>query len=308
MTHSSQIQTRVLVSKTPSGVLSPFTESVDVKLSSHGAPWDDAMSAELDLLAPGELEDCYISRTTIAQPFASHSHPTIKRLSSPSHYEGGVTKDVIHIDPKGALTGVRWTEHMDILFLMPSEPTFQRVLRDMRGAPSRFELTRTSYAQDTQIRQIGLAVLAECQNGFASGRIFGESLAIALAARLVTCYSSNTLATSRNSDGLPTWRLRRVTDFIEENLDTELSLADIAEVAGFSEFHFSRLFKSRTGLTPHRYVIQRRINKAKELLKHSQMSIKEISANLGFSDQAHFTTVFKNIAGTTPKQFREQAA
>lgn len=307
MLKSGQAQTRVLVSNTPAGALRPFTDSVEVKISSHGAPWDDALSAELDLLAPGEMDDCYISRTTIAQPLTPSAIQTIKRFGTQACYEAGSVADVVHIDPQGALTGVRWTEHLDVLFLMPSELTFQRVLGETQGYPSKFELTRTSYVQDVQIRQIGLAVLAECRSGFPSGRLYGESLAIALAARLVACYSSHLLNSPNTKDGLPAWRLKRVTDFIEENIDSELGIAEIAAIAGFSEYHFSRLFKSRTGITPHRYVMQRRVARAKELLSRSQMSIKEISTSLGFSDQAHFTTVFKNATGMTPKHFREQA-
>ncbi|RJF95567.1 helix-turn-helix domain-containing protein [Noviherbaspirillum saxi] len=306
MSQSNPVQTRVLVSNTPSGVLRPFIGSVDIKVSSHDAPWDDALSAELDRVAPAEMTDCYIGRTTIVQPLVDHQ-VTVQRLGAQSRYETGLVEDVIHIDPLGSLTGASWTEPLNVLFLMPSELTFQRVLGELRGLPSRFELIRSSYVQDAQIRQIGLAILAECRSGFPSGRLYGESLAIALAARLITCYSSHPLKMPSGKEGLPAWRLRRVIEFIEKNIDEELGLKDLAAVAGFSEYHFSRMFKLSTGLTPHRFVMDRRVARAKKLLAHSQMSIKEISACLGFGDQAHLTTVFKSFTGTTPKIFREQA-
>lgn len=308
MLTSNAVQTRVLVSNSPSGKLRPFIDSVDIQTSSHDAPWDDALAVEQVFVSPAEMEHCYISRTTIVQPL-SVCHTPVTRLGELSHSENHLAKDVIHIDPSGSLTGARWDEAMNVLFLMPSETMFERVLREMRNPPSKIELKRNSFVQDQQIQQIGLALLAECKSGFPTGRLFGESLAMALTARLVSHYSTSqpNLPNSSNLQGLPTWRLRRVTDYIEENLGTDLGLENLAAVAEFSEFHFSRMFKLRTGVTPHAYVTERRIARAKELLASSRMSIKEISVHLGFGDQAHMTTVFKRITGTTPKKFREQA-
>lgn len=307
MFRSDAVQTRVLVSNSPSGKLRPFVDSVYIQTSSHNAPWDDALAVEQVLVSPAEMEHCYISRTTIVQPLSA-CHTPVKRLGELSLAENNFAKDMIHIDPSGSLTGARWDEAMNVLFMMPSESMFERVLREMRNPPGKIELTRSSFVQDIQIQQIGLALLAECKSGFPTGRLFGESLAMALTARLIGHYSTSQLSVpSSNANGLPTWRLRRVTDYIEENIGSELGLENLAAVAEFSEFHFSRMFKLRTGLTPHAYVTERRIARAKELLIHSKMSIKEISVDLGFGDQAHMTTVFKRYTRTTPKKFREQA-
>jgi AraC family transcriptional regulator len=308
MLRFNAVQTRVLVSNSPSGKLRPFIDSVDIQTSSHDAPWDDALAVEQVFVTPAEMENCYISRTTIVQPLSTCYTP-VTRLGEHSHSENNLAKDVIHIDPSGSLTGARWDEAMNVLFLMPSESMFERVLREMHTPPSRIELTRNSFVQDRQIQQIGFALLAECKSGFPTGRLFGESLAMALTARLISHYSTShlNLLGSNNTHGLPTWRLRRVTDYIEENIGADLGLENLAAVAEFSEFHFSRMFKLRTGLTPHAYVTERRIARVKELLIHSPMSIKEISVHVGFGDQAHMTTVFKRCTGTTPKRFREQA-
>lgn len=300
------IETRVLVRETPSGSLRPFTDGLDIKVSSHFAPWDDAMSVELDLVAPCEMPDCYVSRTTIVQPLVEHDI-ALHRLGQQRGYESGPVADLIHIDPLGSLTGARWDAPLHVLFMMPSELTFQRVLGEFHRAPSKFELTRSSYVQDPQIRQVGLALLAECRSGFSSGKLYGESLALAVAARLISQYSAQTLTQHPQNKGLPSWRLRHVMDFIEENIDAELGLSDIAQVAGFSDYHFSRMFKISTGLPPHRYVMERRIERAKELLSNGNMSIGEISVRLGFGDQSHLTTVFKRLAGVTPKKFRERS-
>lgn len=305
MLRSDPVQTRVLVSSSPSGELRPFVDSVDIRASSHGALWDDVLAVEHVFLTPSEMEQCYISRTTIVQPLAAYKTP-ITRLGERSHDQSGIN-DIIHIDPSGSLTGARWSEALNILFLMPSELMFERVLREMRSPPSKLELTRSSFVKDSQIQQIGLAILAECQGGFPTGRLYGESLAMALTARLVSSYSSQQFNLPSNKYGLPAWRLRRVKDFIEENIGAELGLESLASVAGFSEYHFSRMFKLSTGVTVHSYVTERRVARARELLTRSQVSIMEISALLGFGNQAHMTTVFKRYTGTTPKKFREQA-
>lgn len=304
---SSALQTRVLVSNSPSGKLRPFIDSLDIQTSSHGAPWDESLAVEQVLVTPAEMEDCYIRRTTVVQPLST-CHSPMTRMGGNHHPEHSFAQDVIHIDPSGSLTGARWVEAMNVLFLMPSDSMFERVLRETHTPSSKVELTRNSFVQDKQIQQIGFALLAECRSGFPTGRLFGESLAMALTARLISNYSTTGLELSSSSlpNGLPTWRLRRVMEYIEDNLGNELGLETLAATAEFSEFHFSRMFKLRTGLTPHAYVTERRVARAKELLAHSKTSIKEISVQLGFVDQAHMTTVFKRSTGTTPKKFREQ--
>ncbi|MCG7201471.1 AraC family transcriptional regulator [Marinobacter pelagius] len=305
MLNAEPIKTRVMVRTSQTGEVLPFIDSFDIKASSHGAPWDDLLAVEHDLLPASEMKGGYIERTTIVQPLVKYDVPAF-RLEDQRHTQPTSLRNVIHIDPSGSLTGARWTKPANVLFLMPSDTVFERVIEDMAKTPSRLELTRASFIQDIHIQQIGNAILTECQEGFPSGRLYGESLAMALTARLVNNYSVRHLHTNDTGLGLPSWRLRKVIDFIERNIDADLGLEDLANLAGFSEFHFSRMFKKSTGFTPHRYVTERRIARAKELLLRTQMPIKDISNQLGFGDQAHLSTVFKRLTGTTPKRFREQ--
>jgi len=106
------------------------------------------------------------------------------------------------------------------------------------------------------------------------------------------------------NDGLVKWRLRRAIDFIEENLQYNISLSDIAGHAGLSRMHFAAQFRRSTGLSPHNFLIIRRVERAKRLLSHGQLEIVEISANVGFHSQAYFTTVFRKVTGTTPSCWR----
>lgn len=191
--------------------------------------------------------------------------------------------------------------------MMPAETTLQRVMAEMHGTDN-VELTRANHVLDPQIAQIGMALIAECQSGFTSGRLFGESLALALSSRLVGQFGTRDLKfRTHDSRGLPLWRLRQVTQYIEENLGSDIRMSDLSKVAQMSEFHFSRMFKQSTGVSPHHFIVAHRVNRGRNLLAKGTLPLHEISANLGFGDQSHFTTVFKKNTGMTPKQFRDRS-
>lgn len=105
--------------------------------------------------------------------------------------------------------------------------------------------------------------------------------------------------------GLVDRRLRRAVEFMHDNCGRELSLSEIAAAAYLSEFHFARLFKKITGLTPHAYLAGLRIEKARRLLADSDLSIVEVGAMVGYASQSHFTKVFREATGMTPRAFRQ---
>jgi AraC-like DNA-binding protein len=104
--------------------------------------------------------------------------------------------------------------------------------------------------------------------------------------------------------GLPRYKLRRAVDFINANLDRVIHLKDMARVADVSRFHFHRQFKQTTGLTPHQFIIQRRIEQAKVLLAKSSLPIIDVAVRVGFVDQSHFTTTFRKLTSMTPRNYR----
>ena len=104
--------------------------------------------------------------------------------------------------------------------------------------------------------------------------------------------------------GLSAAKLRRVTEFIAENYSRDLKLAELAQVAGMSNFHFAREFKRSTGTTPHQYLIQFRVERAKALLAKDELPLIEVGLRSGFSHQSHFTRLFRRITGTTPHSYR----
>jgi AraC family transcriptional regulator len=100
--------------------------------------------------------------------------------------------------------------------------------------------------------------------------------------------------------------LRLVTDYINDHLDLDLKLTALSAIAQISPYHFLRLFKKNLGVTPHQYILQRRIERAKYLLRSSRLDISEIALKVGFCDSSHLTRCFKSILGNTPSQWRQR--
>ena len=109
----------------------------------------------------------------------------------------------------------------------------------------------------------------------------------------------------RKPSGLSARRLEAILGYIGEHLHAALTLRDLAAVVHLSPYHFARRFKESTGLPPHRYIIARRIERAKQLLRgEEELTLAQVAARTGFWDQGHFTRHFKRLVGVTPRWFR----
>jgi AraC-like DNA-binding protein len=104
--------------------------------------------------------------------------------------------------------------------------------------------------------------------------------------------------------GLPPRALRRVREYIESHLEENIALETLADIAGFSMFHFARAFKRSEGVTPHGYLLERRVERAQKLLTGTNLSLSEIARASGFSDQSHLARHFRRRVGVSPSMFR----
>jgi len=122
---------------------------------------------------------------------------------------------------------------------------------------------------------------------------------------VVDAYLNATLAPIEVVGGLPPRRLQRVFSHIRENVARDLSVTELAQVVGMSQYYFSKLFKMSTGITPHQYVMRQRVERAQEYLRETRTPLAEIATQVGFETQSHFTSVFRRLVGATPKHYRE---
>jgi AraC family transcriptional regulator len=112
---------------------------------------------------------------------------------------------------------------------------------------------------------------------------------------------------SRRCTPLQNWRMKRVADHVDAHLSSRITLADMAAAAGLTRMHFAAQFRAGTGMRPHDFVLQRRIERAQELLRNSERPLVDVALSVGFQTQAHFNTVFKRFAGGTPHRWRRLA-
>ena len=214
--------------------------------------------------------------------------------------------DVI-ITPVGEPKVLRHQEEAEVVKLRVAPTFISRIAEEVRsGQASKIELLDNFGTRDVDIECIARQLLAELKaEGFAS-RIYVESLANQLAIHLLRSYSSAKKLPEDPSGRLPRYKLQRATDFINDNLREDLTLERISEALSMSPYHFAHLFKQSVGLAPHRYIIERRMERAKSLLRETELSIKQIGHQVGYSHPSHFSMVFHRFTGQTPHRYRSE--
>jgi len=181
---------------------------------------------------------------------------------------------------------------------------YSALLPELGAAGSRFEFLPG--LQDPLLSQIVTTLAEEIEGGFAD-RILIESLGTALCIRIAQRFVGH-LPLPTSNKGLSPERLRRVRDYIEAHLDEDLSLTVLADIACLSPYHFSRSFKEAAGAGPQRYVIRRRLERAKRLLRQTHQPLAMIAQEAGFADQSHLNSIFRREMGVTPGRFRAALA
>jgi AraC family transcriptional regulator len=164
--------------------------------------------------------------------------------------------------------------------------------------------------QDEVINQIGRSVLSEMMSPTAAGRMLVETSSLLLAPRLVHSHldSGPVRLPIEPRHPLDDRRLKRVLDYVEDHLSDDIAVADLASVACLSIFHFTRAFSSAIGVPPHRYVSQRRLERAKAMIAAGDTSIAEAAFVCRFSSQSSFTRAFRRATGMTPAGYRRASA
>ncbi len=201
----------------------------------------------------------------------------------------------------------RWElREKDTSFIMRVPMSFLSLAAQEAGIdPSTVEIVNRFQVRDPQMEHIGWAWKAEMESDYRSGRLYLDSLGTALATCLLDRHSSLSRIARAYSQGMSGYRLRQVLSYIEYNLARELSLKEIAGVAGVSVSHCNAAFRKAVGVPVHQYVIQRRVERAKTLLGERDLSISQIAIETGFSHQSHLAYHVRRLLGVSPLRLRE---
>jgi AraC family transcriptional regulator len=158
--------------------------------------------------------------------------------------------------------------------------------------------------RDQTLRHLMEVLLREKHDGFLGGSLFVDSVATALASYLLRRYSVASPTERNFAGGMAPSTLRRCVEFLEAHLEGDLRLSDLAREAGVSTSHFLRIFRQSTGKTPYQFLLHRRVQRARLLMRDLRAPLTEVALATGFADQHHLARVFRRITGVTPSSYR----
>ena len=170
------------------------------------------------------------------------------------------------------------------------------------------ELRDVLKAADPDLHRTVMLIADEAKQGGLGGRCYVDALTCQLAIQILRRHADATFPELPIGGRLSAREIRTVTEFIDAHLDEQLSLAHLAQTVSLSQYHFARRFREATGTTPHRFVTERRVERAERLLTSSTLPISVVANACGFSDQSHLTRVFQQWFGATPRAVRLRAS
>lgn len=207
----------------------------------------------------------------------------------------------IWINPAGVPFSHRIVEYSEFVLLTLDPGEILSATGDDRLV-SRVEFHRRHNMEDPRLRGLILSLIREAESGGMMGRIFVESLVVELAVHFLRSYAVQIVPLGGET-GLSGQRLRRCLDYIHSGQSGALTLTAVAKEAGMSKWRFIRAFRRVMSVTPHQYVLECRLARAREDIERGDAPISQIASELGFSDQSHFGRLFKRRYGVTPGHF-----
>jgi AraC family transcriptional regulator len=273
-----------------------------LRASSNGRFWNGFEAATYDI-SPGFADrppaTNYVLVMHLSTPVSGTARcegPTLFRLMRPGD---------IDIVPLGCAATWRDDAPGSVLNVRLSPTLIRSTAQTMnRVNPDALCISPQLHLKDRKLEHLGWALVAELEEGDPHDRLLADSIGTALAAHLLTRFSS--ARASNAPQGLSRRQLQSVIDYINENLSEDLSLAELAVVAGVSVSHFKALFRHSVGVPVHQYVIRQRIDFAMRLLARSDARLCEIAQQAGFADQSHMTRSMRRTIGITPAALLRQ--
>ena len=227
------------------------------------------------------------------------------------HVQGGKSfagmygKGDMALTPAKTPLFARWESDDNFMQIRLSDEFVRTVAREaLERDCDRLELLPVFRTRNAEIEAIGRMLLAEVQQEATGSRLYLDSLANILAVNLLRQHAISKPQLPIYEGGLPHRQLQMVLDYIDAHLDSDITLVILARLLDMSQFHFSRLFKQSIGLSPHQYLLQQRVERAKQLLKQTDRLILDIALDCGFNSHSHLSKQFRQFTGMTPKAYR----
>jgi AraC family transcriptional regulator len=215
--------------------------------------------------------------------------------------------DII-VAPAGPPRILRHKEETELAKVLLTPALVDEIVRTV--APERasqIELLDNFGTRDSSIEELVRRLIAELRADDVGSGLCAESLATELAVHLIRNYSTARRPAAVTFSALPRSKLQRVTDYIHDNLREELTLEKISQTLSMSPYHFAHVFKQAVGVAPHHYVVKCRIDRAKALLRGTDLSVTEIASQVGYSNLSHFSVAFHKRIGQTPSRYRSES-
>jgi AraC family transcriptional regulator len=258
---------------------------------------------KVDLRIVPSLPDLHIVvMLSASQEFEQRtgSSPWIKTMAT--------TGDVFIIPPHTPTYQMRWENRsfvpVETLQIFLTQGIFAEIAeKELNIDYSSFYFVERDPIRDPFIYQAAIAFKNVLTIKGLGEKYFAETLARALALHVLREHAHVDINKKTHRSALPGYRVSKARAYIAEHITGPVPLQELATVSGMSVFHFSRLFKEATGLSPNQYVIREKINKAKELLQQTDQSVAAVAYTLGFENPAHFSATFKKVAGVSPSVY-----
>ena len=279
-----------------------FTELLGVS-SKESPGWDPFL---LRILDETPLYARVVFRDLALGVYLSGRH-MIRRQIGAKVVEGWSDPGTINLTPPG-VEGIWEASASSRAVVVVIRPEFiSRAVEEHWGADSsKVEIIKQFLIRDPVIEAITLKLAREAVGGSPAGRLYAESSCEFLAHHLIYRYSSLSPTPPRSMGGLSSRPLKLVLEYIEDTLGQPIKLRELAALAGISARHFERAFRQSTGSSPHAYVMDRRLHRARDLLiNRPELPIEQIRLRLGFSSSSHFSSAFRRQTGLTPTDFRK---
>jgi AraC family transcriptional regulator len=272
-------------------------------LSSRNKGWENILVEQFQHPA-GEGRMCYGDEHSICLSLAPRPVSLLQTQGDKTR-TGLYAKGDFCITPAQMPFFCRWDSDDRLLQIRITDRFMAQVATEALSIdPARLEVIPTFRTRDPQLEAIAMLVLTELKQENLGSSLYIDSLTNVLAVRLLRQYSASKPHLAVYEGGLPQRQLQQILEYIHAHLERDIKLADLAGSIGMSQFHFSHLFKQSIGTSPHQYLLQQRIERAKQLLKQTNRSIVDIAFCCGFNSHSHLSKQFRQLTGMTPKSYR----